>query len=194
MVVVAIAGILMALLLPALSQAKEKSRRSVCSENIRQVLSALTFYGMEHDELLPPATDNTGVDYHSIVLSDFTFSTLMSYLSGESNCLYCPNLVDSSGKMGGYNPKTGYTIGYSYLAAKEMPETVKGPDPSWIGPVKTTETIAVIADANYWNRDSTQTMSLAPHGANGSVIANLMLRPAAAGTSSEISTAGFALL
>ena len=192
MVVIAIAGILMALLLPALSQAKEKSRRSVCSENIRQVLSALTFYGMEHDELLPPATDNMN-DYHSIVLSDFTFSAITNYLSGESNSLYCPNLVYSTGTMGGYNPQKGYTIGYSYLAAVQMPPTVQGPGASWPGPDKTTETIAVIADANYWSKTPSQTIAaitVAPHGSSGPLVKPLMSSPGVASSSTAASTPG----
>src|ERR1035441_10591778 len=45
LVVVAIAGVLMALLLPALSNAKETSRRSVCNQNIRQIILALAMYG-----------------------------------------------------------------------------------------------------------------------------------------------------
>lgn len=185
MVVVAIAGILMALLLPALSQAKEKSRRSVCGENIRQILVALTLYGdvQENGPFLPPATDNNN-DYHSIVLSDFTFSSITSFLSGESNSLYCPNLVYATGTMGGYNPQKGYTIGYSYLAAVDMPATVAGPGGGWSGPLRTDQTKEVIADANYWSTTPSQTIpaiSVAPHRSCGALVMPLSSTP---GTSS----------
>jgi prepilin-type N-terminal cleavage/methylation domain-containing protein len=171
-VVVAIAGVLMALLLPALSSAKEKSRRSVCGQNIRQDLTALTMYGADDEQgRLPPATDNKGA-YHSIRLSDFTFTNLVAnYLADESNSFYCPNLVYATGKMGGYDPSVGYTIGYSYLAAQGLPLTPRGPGQDWTGPLKADETGEVIADANYWSTKSSQLMSVAPHTASGSIVA-----------------------
>jgi type II secretory pathway pseudopilin PulG len=169
MAMIAIAGVLMALMLPALSTAKEKSRRSVCADNIRNVVYALTMYGGDYNEFLPSATDNRG-DYHSIVLSSVTYSNLVDdYLYGESNILYCPNLVQSTGTMGGYNPQTGYTIGYSYLAAADLPATAKGPDETWTGPVRTTEAGEVFADANYWSKTSSQALTVAPHTASSSV-------------------------
>jgi prepilin-type N-terminal cleavage/methylation domain-containing protein len=195
LVVVAIAGVLMALLLPALSQAKEKSRRSVCSENIRQILVALTIYGdaQENGPFLPPATDNQN-DYHSIVLSDFTFSSITNYLSGESNSLYCPNLAYSTGTMGGYNPQKGYTIGYSYLAAVEMPATVQGPTERWTGPMRTDQTKEVIADANYWSLTPSQTMpaiTVVPHGSSGAMVRPLSTTGASsASTTTTTSAAG----
>ena len=180
LVVVAIAGVLMALLLPALSNAKETSRRSVCNQNIHQVIIALLLYaGDDPDgqERLPDARGNMG-DYHSIVLSDVTFTKLVSYMSGGSNglggsnSLYCPNLVHATGKMGGYDPNFGYTIGYSYLAAAPLPNNVKGPDQGWMGPLKASGTGEVIADANYWSATPSQTFTVAPHTPSGSIVAN----------------------
>jgi len=172
MVVICIAGVLMALLLPALSQAKEKSRRSVCNQNMRQIIIALTMYGQDSNERLPPATDNKG-DYHSIRISNVTFSNLLEYLESESNNLYCPNLVYATGTMGGYDPATGFTIGYSYLAAETTSTAgAKGPSLSWTGPMKATENKVVIADANYWSTTSSQAMTLAPHTSSGALVAS----------------------
>ena len=178
-VVVAIAGVLMALLLPALSNAKETSRRSVCNQNIHQVIIALLLYaGDDPDgqERLPDARGNMG-DYHSIVLSDVTFTKLVSYMSGGSNglggsnSLYCPNLVHATGKMGGYDPNFGYTIGYSYLAARPLENSgVKGPDQGWKGPLRSSDVGEVIADANYWSATPSQAMIVAPHTPGGGVV------------------------
>lgn len=172
LVVIAIAGVLMALLLPSLSQAQEKSRRSVCNQNIHQVLMALSLYG--NDDLngfLPPAEGNSG-DYHSIVLSDATYTNLVeNFLNGVSNSLFCPNLVHATGKMGGHDPAYGFTIGYSYLAAVAFPPTPKGPDEGWTGPVKSTENREVLADANYWNPFPNEAMTVVPHKASGGVVA-----------------------
>ncbi len=53
LVVVAIIAILAALLLPALSRAKEKARRVKCSSNLRQVGLALHMYANDNRERLP---------------------------------------------------------------------------------------------------------------------------------------------
>jgi len=172
MVVICIAGILMALLLPALSQAKEKSRRSVCGQDMHQVIYALNMYGQEDEyQRLPAATDNKG-DYHSIELSSATFTNLVvNYLDGVSNVLYCPNLVYATGTMGGYNPAVGFTIGYSYLAAETKSAGAKGPSLDWMGPMKASEVKEVIADANYWSTASSLTMTVAPHTVAGALVA-----------------------
>lgn len=171
-VVVAIAGVLMALLLPALSNAKETSRRSVCNQNIHQVIIALILYANDDRDLqerLPPAAGNKG-DYHSIVLSDATFTNLVFYMIRGSNSLYCPNLVHATGKMGGYDPDFGYTIGYSYLAVAPLENSVKGPDQGWKGPLKSSDIGEVIADANYWSAAPNAPITVAPHTPSGGIV------------------------
>ena len=126
--------------------------------------------------LLPPATDNKG-DYHSIRLSNVTFSNLLENLDGESNNLYCPNLVYDTGSMGGYDPTLGFTIGYSYLAAETKTAGAKGPSLSWTGPVKATGNKEVIADANYWIPNSSLVMTIAPHTSSGSLVASAAILP-----------------
>jgi len=188
MVVICIAGVLMALLLPALSSAKEKSRRSVCNQNIRETLYALTMYADANEDRLPPSTDNRGESYHSIVLSDFAFTNIVENLGGESNSLYCPNLAYATGMMGGYDPDTGYTIGYSYLAATGIPAIPQGPEPAnWTGPLKATETGEVIADANYW-KPSGQPITIAPHTPNGGTVAIPMISVAGSSSTRSVST------
>src|SRR5436190_24035736 len=50
LVVIAIIGILAALLLPALAQAREKARRTACSNNARQITIAVMLYAGENND------------------------------------------------------------------------------------------------------------------------------------------------
>lgn len=54
MVVIAIVGILAALLLPALARAKESGRRAACSSNLRQLAISVSLYTSDHENLFPP--------------------------------------------------------------------------------------------------------------------------------------------
>ncbi len=54
LVVIAIIAILAALLLPALSGARERGKRAVCMSNLRQVHAAALTYSGDSDEWLPP--------------------------------------------------------------------------------------------------------------------------------------------
>jgi prepilin-type N-terminal cleavage/methylation domain-containing protein len=56
LVVLAIIGILAALLLPALGRTKESGRRTSCINNLRQLAVASHLYSNDHDGFLPPRT------------------------------------------------------------------------------------------------------------------------------------------
>ena len=53
LVVIAIIAILAALLLPALSRAKERSKRSVCKSNQRQITLTVLMYAGENEGKFP---------------------------------------------------------------------------------------------------------------------------------------------
>lgn len=53
LVVIAVIAILAALLLPALAQAKEKSRRTQCLNNLKQIATAIQLYADDHGDQLP---------------------------------------------------------------------------------------------------------------------------------------------
>jgi prepilin-type N-terminal cleavage/methylation domain-containing protein len=174
-VVIFMMGLLAALLLPALSTAKEKSRRAVCQSNIHQLLQTFVNFANQNEDLLPSSLDNLGF-YHSIRLSDVTFTNLVA-IAGSSNIFYCPNIVFGPAGPGSVvqQDSYGYVIGYNYLA-NAVEGTIKG-NATWVAPTKFTDspTNELIADANYWSLEGSSGsfpggMKVAPHGAMGASI------------------------
>lgn len=65
LVVIAIIAILAAMLLPALSRAKQKGQRAACINNLKQIETAITIYLDEHDDRFPDRRDLKSLDYHT---------------------------------------------------------------------------------------------------------------------------------
>jgi prepilin-type N-terminal cleavage/methylation domain-containing protein/prepilin-type processing-associated H-X9-DG protein len=61
LVVVAIIAILAAMLLPALSRAREKARQAVCMSNLKQIGIVFTMYSLDFEEYLIPTWMYTGI-------------------------------------------------------------------------------------------------------------------------------------
>ena len=107
LVVIAIIGILAALLMPALSRAKQKAQGATCLSQGKQMMTAMTLYTGDNNELFPPNPDDgntipgynwcpgsAGIgqpqEFDSSVLKDPKRSLLVTYLSGNVEVFRCP--------------------------------------------------------------------------------------------------------
>jgi prepilin-type N-terminal cleavage/methylation domain-containing protein/prepilin-type processing-associated H-X9-DG protein len=87
LVVIAIIAILAALLMPALSKAKESGRSTACISNLRQIGIALQLYVQDNNRYLPRMYDRTTASTNGQPSPD---TVLRSYL-GNLNVLKCPS-------------------------------------------------------------------------------------------------------
>ena len=104
LVVVAIIAILAAMLLPALSQAREKARQALCMNNLKQIGNAIAMYINDYDGYWPPAhlpkygsigTWVVGVAPYLGYTRPGNISDDSQYrdwlAKGRSNVFYCPS-------------------------------------------------------------------------------------------------------
>jgi prepilin-type N-terminal cleavage/methylation domain-containing protein len=89
--VIAIIGILAAILIPTVGKVRQVARAATCKSNIRQVGTAVHLYINENRQMLPPVNSTTGTD-------DGWMDTLGPYLPGQRRDL---QQLGQSGQGGG---------------------------------------------------------------------------------------------
>jgi prepilin-type N-terminal cleavage/methylation domain-containing protein/prepilin-type processing-associated H-X9-DG protein len=120
LVVIAIIAIIAAILLPVLSQSKERAMRTQCLSNIRQVGMGLIAYAQDFQDKMFAPVPGSGAAYNQLGLNVSMLSTLQSYglilktnSSPLNNIWSCPER-DFLPRVDPITP-TSIAIGYQYF-------------------------------------------------------------------------------
>ncbi|MHC4290470.1 MAG: type II secretion system protein, partial [Planctomycetota bacterium] len=176
LVVIAVISLLIAIIVPIFSLAKEQARRVVCRNNIHLFLVAIHAYASGNDDALPsglpglPEPEEN--DEHTPVLSRETIDTLTD-LTGNGQAMVCPWLRNQFEGPVGWRYYGHWFIGYNYLGGhQETPWSLYEPaEESWISPQKSTgrSDLLLVAELNTWTPYPGHEMSFAPHGKRGAI-------------------------
>jgi type II secretory pathway pseudopilin PulG len=177
LVVIAIIAILVALLLPALAGAKERSRRVACKNNLRQFTLATHLYAGDFNDRLPSGESDEEGDENIPVISTNTRAQLIR-AAGHHRVLDCPSLGGKFNRQQGWlveedwsGFRHGYIIGYNYLGGHTGTPwpALPGQTSVWLSAqnLSANPGLALVTDLNDWS--PTDSKTFAPHGKAGPV-------------------------
>ena len=146
LVVIAIIAILAAMLLPALSKAKQRAQGAVCLSGGKQLMTAMLVYVSEFNDYYPPNPDDANTipgfnwcggaagiggpqEFDPDVLQDPSRSLLVPYLSGSVALFRCP----ADRRDGVYQGSNPALLGHIVPAARtfSMSQAVGTIDPGF---------------------------------------------------------------
>jgi prepilin-type N-terminal cleavage/methylation domain-containing protein len=196
LVVIAIIAILASMLLPVLSSAKEKGRRTHCKSNMHQVVLGAMMYAMDNQEKFP-SNLSLANNYHASWISMSTFNYFTTNLRIQTNCFACPN-KNRNGNWITIDPNVGVRTGFYSLWA--LP-TANDPRPRgqtygasqewpWDSPQRSTDftpytlLMADIIEKGTWDVAGAAYVTDAPHARAGAKVGppGSLVDPAALGS------------
>jgi prepilin-type N-terminal cleavage/methylation domain-containing protein len=142
LVVIAIIAILAAMLLPALSKARDKAKSIKCSANLKQLSTAYSQYTMENDDYMVPYINGTGGALWWINIGKHLGITNWNNVSNSTNSVFfCPSTKITADLY--RTNSVGYYISYGLNTvlsggASEFnltPKIIKIKKPSMISPL-----------------------------------------------------------
>jgi prepilin-type processing-associated H-X9-DG protein len=117
--VIAIIGVLAAILLPALARSREAARRASCLVNLSQIGLALHMYAGENDRELPWSGGNNNAECLVSFFPDYLGTTIAPFIcpSDSDNSLRDSPERELSGLNGGATGPNGLRESYEYFGA-----------------------------------------------------------------------------
>ncbi|MAE66417.1 MAG: hypothetical protein CMJ18_19280 [Phycisphaeraceae bacterium] len=124
LVTMALLSMLVALLLPVISYAKEATRRVTCAGNLRHLGTAILMYAGDHrGSLLPTFRSNRGYGQTVVMVPDAWRELSRNHASDAFEIFDCPNLAGlSRAEFEGTRYKDQWLyLGYAYLGMSRPP-------------------------------------------------------------------------
>lgn len=171
LVVIAIIAILASMLLPALSGAKERAKRTVCKNNQRQIVLTMLLYAEENQGKFPDR--GGGATSHATFLLNEHLNYLLDSAELTTNTLLCPNKQDWY-REAGYRVRLGYYFLWGWPTdnpelPQEPPRWPWKPWP-WDSPQKDTDEPMWPMTADIIEKNTgTPNITSSPHGPAGRV-------------------------
>lgn len=127
LVVISIIALLVAILLPALGQARRSAMNMQCMSNLRTVGQILKFYAADHFDLLPltqqlyktqgdPSSGQTNRDW--AYPENFGQLNKGNYLTPDKDELHCPEFLVTYGTKFLTGVETNYALNHRYMYDK----------------------------------------------------------------------------
>lgn len=157
LVVVGIVGVLLALLLPTLSAARESARSTQCLSNLRQMALAAQMYVQRFAGRLPIAYyyavesstrtvvyvwDLTSIEEHGVVTE--VVPGLLWWGGGVAKIQQCPSFDGGANWL--VDPYTGYNYNVSYLGRGQF-ESIASP--AKMSQIRSPSTVAMFGDGQW---------------------------------------------
>ncbi len=179
LVVIGIIAILMSLLFPALTRVRERARRALCANNMRQCMAGLFNYATSNGDKFPPMQRGGDGWEHVVYVSDLTYNAVVQ-ATGTGKVWTCPNSVvwedySDSIELPMHQEPYGWLIGYFLMSgADDTPWWVGTPDlDSWISPQRIGQSGSLVFMADTTEQTGVTYPTRGTHGPRGNVFGDV---------------------